>query len=103
MARFLVTYHGGEMPADDKSRQQAMAAFAKWVEQTGKALIDPGAPLGPAKTVSSTSVTDGPAGGRFGGYSVVEANDIDAAVNLVAKHPFLQRGGSLQVSPTVSP
>jgi hypothetical protein len=103
MARFLVTYHGGEMPADEQGRQEAMTAFAKWVEQTGKALIDPGAPLGPAKTVSSTSVTDGPAGGPFGGYSVIEASDLDAAVNLVANHPFVQRGGSLQVSPAVAP
>jgi hypothetical protein len=103
MTRFLVTYHGGEMPADDAGRKQAMAAFAKWVEQTGKALIDPGAPLGPAKTVSSTSVTDGPAAGPIGGYSLIETDDIDAAINLVAKHPFVERGGSLQVSPAVAP
>jgi hypothetical protein len=91
------------MPADDQGRQQAMAAFAKWVEQTGKALVDPGAPLGPAKTVSSTSVTDGPAGGPCGGYSVIEAGDINATVSLVAKHPFVERGASQQVSPAVAP
>jgi hypothetical protein len=73
------------------------------LEQTGKALVDPGAPLGSPKTVSSTSVTDGPAGGPFGGYSVIEADDIDAATKLVANHPFVGRGGSLQVSPAVAP
>jgi hypothetical protein len=103
MTRYVVTYHGGGMPTDDKGRQEAMAAFATWVQQTGKALIDPGAPLGPAKTVSSSSVKDGPASGPFGGYSVIEAEDIDAAVNLVAKHPFVERGGSLQISPSVAP
>jgi hypothetical protein len=103
MARFLVTYHGAGMPADENARQQAMAAFGKWVEQTGKALVDPGAPLGPAKTVSSGSVQDGPASGPFGGYSIIEAKDIDAAVELVRAHPFVGRGGSLQVSPAVAP
>jgi hypothetical protein len=39
----------------------------------------------------------------LGGYSLIEADDIDAAVNLVAKHPFVERGGSLQVSPAVAP
>jgi hypothetical protein len=91
------------MPEDEEGRRQAMAAFATWVEQTGKALIDPGAPLGPAKTVSSTSVTDGPAQGPFGGYSIIDANDINAAVELVRRHPFVGRGGSLQVSPAVAP
>jgi hypothetical protein len=103
MARFLVTYHGGGMPQDSDARQQAMAAFAKWVERTGDALIDPGAPLGPPKTVSAGSVKDGPASGPIGGYSVIEADDIDAAVDLVGEHPFVERGGSLQVSPGVAP
>jgi hypothetical protein len=80
-----------------------MAAFGAWVEKTGKALVDPGAPLGPAKTVSSTAVKDGAAGGPMGGYSLIEADDIDAAVDLVRGHPFVSRGGSLQVSPSVAP
>jgi hypothetical protein len=103
MARFLVTYHGGKMPADDTGREQAMAAFAQWVEQTGQALIDPGAPLGPAKTVTSAAVTDGPAAGTLDGYSIIDADNINTAVKLVAKHPFVERGGSLQVSPAVAP
>jgi hypothetical protein len=103
MARFLVTYHGGGMPEGDEARQQAMAAFSKWVEQTGKALVDPGAPLGPSKTVSSGTVTSGTASGPSGGYSIIEAGDIDAAVELVRDHPFVARGGSLQVTMAVSP
>jgi hypothetical protein len=103
MARFLVTYHGGSTPADDEGRRQMMAAFGTWVAQTGKALIDAGAPLGPARTVSSTAVEDGPAKGPVGGYSIIEADDVDAAVELVRGHPFIGRGGSLQVSPAVAP
>jgi hypothetical protein len=103
MTRFLVTYHGGGMPEDDAARQQAMTAFAQWVSQTGTALVDPGAPLGPAKTVSKASVTDGPASGPPGGYSVIEADDIEAAIELVQDHPFIARGGSLQVTAAVTP
>jgi hypothetical protein len=91
------------MPEGDDARRQAMEAFGQWVQQTGKALVDPGAPLGPARTVKKGSVTDGPASGPLGGYSVLEAADIDAAVRLVADHPFVGRGGELQVSPAVSP
>ena len=103
MARFLVTYHGGGMPADETARRQAMEAFGAWASRTGKALVDPGAPLGPAKTVSSGSVTEGPASGPPGGYSVIEADDIEAAVALVRDHPFVARGGALQVTAAIAP
>jgi hypothetical protein len=103
MARFLVTYHGAGTPEGDDARRQAMEAFGRWVQETGTALVDPGAPLGPSKTVTKGAVTDGLPTGPPGGYSVLEAADIDAAVKLVANHPFVGRGGALQVSPAVSP
>ena len=103
MPRFLVTYHGGGMPESEEERQQAMAAFGAWVGATGKALVDPGAPLGPSRTVSAGSVTDGRAAEPFNGYSVLEAADLDAAVDLVRSHPYVERGGSLQVSEAVTP
>jgi hypothetical protein len=103
MPSFLVTYHGGGMPADEEGRQAAMAAFGAWVGKTGEALTDPGAPLGPAKTVSPQGVHDGSAEGRVGGYSVLRADDMDAAVDLVRDHPFVSRGGSLQVTEAVAP
>jgi hypothetical protein len=91
------------MPEGDEARQQAMAAFAEWASRTGKALVDPGAPLGPSKTVSKGTVTEGPASGPSAGYSVLEADDIDAAVELVRSHPFVARGGSLQVTVAIAP
>jgi hypothetical protein len=41
-----------------------MAAFMAWASPAGEALVDPGAPLGPAGTVSAGSVSDGAADGR---------------------------------------
>jgi hypothetical protein len=103
MPSFLVTYHGGGMPADEEGRQQAMAAFGAWVGKMGDALTDPGAPLGPSRTVSSDGVREGDAEGRVGGYSVLRADDMDSAVDLVRDHPFVSRGGSLQVTEAVAP
>lgn len=91
------------MPEGDAARRQAMAAFAEWVETTGKSLVDPGAPLGAAKTVSTASVSDGTASGPPGGYSIIEADDLEKAVELVRDHPFIRRGGSLQVTAAITP
>ena len=102
MPKFLVTYHGTGEPAPGEA-QQAMAAFMAWAQSVGDALVDPGAPLGPAKTVSAAGVADGAADGPAGGYSILEAAHIDDAVKLVRDHPFIGRGGSLQVSTAVLP
>jgi len=102
MPKFLVTYHGAGTPAPEEA-QQAMAAFMAWASSAGEALVDPGAPLGAARTVGSASVTDGAADGPVSGYSILQADDLDSAVALVKDHPFISRGGSLQVSTAALP
>ncbi len=102
MPKFLVTYHGAGAPAPEEA-QQAMAAFMAWASSAGEALVDPGAPLGPAKTVSAGSVSDGATDGPVNGYSILQAADLDSAVDLVKNHPFVSRGGSLQVSTATLP
>ena len=103
MPTYLITYHGGGgPPASAEAREQMMAAFGAWVASVGEQMIDPGTPLGASKTVSSDGVSDRPAA-SIGGYSLIKADDLDAAVGLVKNHPFVSRGGSLQVSETVAP
>jgi hypothetical protein len=98
MARFLVTYHGSEMPHDPEIMAQAREAFMQWAAKTGHALPEPGEPTGASKVVSRDGTGDGPADGPFSGWSVVEAPDVGAAMQLLADHPFIGRGGILQVS-----
>jgi YCII-related domain len=103
MPTYLITYHGGPgMPTDPEAAQQMLAAFQAWVGEVGSAMRDPGAPLAAAKTVSADSETDGQAEAAIGGYTLVEAASLDEAAQLVRSHPFLARGGSLQVSESVS-
>jgi hypothetical protein len=103
MPTYLVTYHGGGGPPPSaEAREQMMAAFGAWAASVGDHMIDPGAPLRAAKTVSSEGVSDG-GPGDIGGYSLISADDLDAAVGLVKNHPFVGRGGSLQVSEAVAP
>ena len=104
MPTYLISYHGaGGPPSSPEARDQMMAAFQAWVASVGDHMIDPGAPLGPSKTVSPEGVSDGAPAGHIGGYSVIKADDLDAAVGLVKSHPFVSRGGSLQVSEAIAP
>ena len=79
MPTYLITYHGGGGPPPSaEAREQMMAAFGAWVTSVGDHMIDPGAPLGAAKTVSADGVSDGGRAG-IGGYSLISADDLDAA------------------------
>jgi len=103
MPTYLVTYHGGPgMPSDPAAAQQMITAFQAWVAEVGAAMRDPGAPLAEARTVSSDSESPGQQEASIGGYTILEAGDLDNAVRLVRSHPFLARGGLLQVSEAVS-
>ena len=44
-----------------------------------------------------------PASEPTAGYTVIEADDLDAAVGLVRSHPFITRGGTLQVLEALAP
>jgi hypothetical protein len=104
MPKYLITYHGGEgMPDSEEGRQEAMGAFMAWVQSTGDAMVDPGAPLGRSRTVSSNGAHSMPAPEPVAGYTVIQADDLDTAVGLVRSHPFVSRGGTLQVLESVAP
>jgi hypothetical protein len=98
-------------PAPDSPEYGAwFAEIGAWYEKwgaTGK-LADGGAQLqGPstAKTVRSTGVTDGPyieTKEVLGGYSVVEADSIDEAVEIGRTWPGVDRGWiTLEVRPVI--
>jgi len=101
MARFLVTYHASEMPHDPEAMAQAREAFMQWAAKTGPALADPGAPIAGTTTISEAGVSDGAADGPFQGWSVVEAPDAKAVADVLSDHPFIGRGGVLQINEPV--
>lgn len=97
MTRFLVTYHGSEMPHEPEAIAQARDAFIQWAGKTGAALIEPGDPIRTFRTIDRNGTHEGEAEGPFSGWSVVEAQDAEAALEILRDHPFVGRGGVLQI------
>ena len=65
-------------------------------------------PVGTATTVrvqnGETLLTDGPfmdAKEHLGGFMLVEANDLDAALAIAARIPAARKGGAIEVRPLV--
>ena len=95
MSRFLVTYHGSGMPDDPALMEQAKMAFGNWVAGAGDAIVDPGAPVQMVTQVASEGATDAV---QIGGYSIIRADSVDDARAVISSHPYVARGGTLQVN-----
>jgi hypothetical protein len=95
MTKYLVTYHGAQPPSDPAVLEQAKAAFGQWLQAVGSAVLDPGTPT---HLVTQVSKDDPAAAVEIGGYSIIQASSLDEVLNVLKSHPFVGRGGTLQVN-----
>ena len=101
MAQFMITYLGGNHPETPEEGQQHFAKYQAWLADLGTAAVSPMNPLkgtcvvGPDGTVND--------GGKTGmsGYTIVEAESMQAALDMSKACPFLDIDGSLEVSELV--
>ena len=79
-----------KMKADMKTQspeeqQKGMAEWERWMTTHKANLVDPGAPVGSAKRVTTSGVTD--AHNTIGGYMIVQAENADEAAKLFNDMP----------------
>lgn len=100
MPDFMFAFHGGKMPETPEEGAKAMAAWEAWYKDLGDAVVNPGNPVGMSKTVASTGVTDDGGANPLSGFTVVRADDIDAACKMAAGCPMVADGsGTAEVAP----
>jgi hypothetical protein len=106
MAKFLFVYRKGGNPWSQMSseeQQQQMQKWEKWIAEGMQKgwMLDPGDALtAEGRVVKEKVVTDGPfveAKEVVGGFSIVQADSIDAAVQLAKGCPGLLLGGTVEV------
>jgi hypothetical protein len=90
MATFVFSYR---MPAGFVlGRPESVAAWTAWFGDMGASVADTGKPV-----LESTALGDCGRSTRLGGYSLVTADDLDAALALAKGCPALQQGGGIEV------
>jgi hypothetical protein len=101
MARFLLAYHGGGMPESEEEQARVMAAWGAWFQSAGGAIADPGNPVSESRTIAADgSVSHGGGANPVSGYSLLEAESLDAAVAIAKGCPVLQGGATIEVAET---
>jgi hypothetical protein len=90
MPDFVLTYRH---PADYAPTPESGAAWMAWFDGMTGQLVDLGKPV-----IERASIGDPlPGATVLGGYSVVRADDLQAAVALATGCPLLNHGGTVEV------
>jgi hypothetical protein len=115
MSQFIYLYRTSDAARQEsmgtpERAQQNMQRWMAWLKELDAKghLKDHGQPLEPTGRVvrgKNKAITDGPyaeAKDLIGGFSIVEARDIDQAVELSRGCPGLDVGGVVEVRPVMS-
>lgn len=98
MPNYLLAYHGGSTPEGEEAQAASLEAWNDWMEAVGEQLLDGGNPVGASQTVSADGSVAETGGDRVSGYSIIEADDIDAAIEIARGCPIIADGGSIEVA-----
>ena len=100
MSKYLVLYRSSvpateQMAASDPDGAQAgMELWMNWAGRVGGAMADMGSPLGTVATLGpSGDSPSGPSSPPIGGFSILEAESVDAVKKLLDDHPHFHAPG----------
>jgi hypothetical protein len=90
MPTYLIT---NRIPPDFTASPQAFAAWTAWFEELGSHLEDRGNPAFTRTTLGNCGPDT-----TLGGYTLITAGNLDAAVALARSHPLMRFGGGVEIS-----
>jgi hypothetical protein len=98
MSKFIVSYLGGNIPSNPEESAKHFERYKEWLTSLGSSIVSAANPLKDTQTINPDgSITDGSTT-AMSGFTIIEADSIQIAVEMVKSCPFLELGGSLEVS-----
>ncbi len=99
MPNFVLAYHGKPNIETKEDGQKLMADWRAWMQGLGDAVVDPGKPVGMSKTIlTDGTVADNGGSNPLMGFTVIQADTIEAAIELAKPCPHVTCGGSIEVA-----
>ena len=100
MPDYMLAHHGGSMPESQAEIDREMAAWGAWMEKYHANMKDPGNPVGKSKTITKDGVEDHGGANPMAGYTIITADDMDAAVAIARECPSVN-SGSIEIAQIV--
>jgi hypothetical protein len=98
MSQYMLSYIGGEQPASPEAGAQHMAKYRAWLASLGNSAVSPANPLKGTSTVNPDGTVTIGSLTSMSGFTIIEADSMEAALAIARACPFLDVGGSLEVS-----
>jgi len=98
MAQYIMTYLGGDQQSSPEEGKQHFAKYKEWLVSLDDSAVSPANPLKDTRTVNSDGTVTQGGTTSMSGYTVIEVDSMEAALEFAKACPFLDIGGSLEVS-----
>jgi hypothetical protein len=98
MPQYVIVYLGGDQPSSPEEGKQHMSKYMDWLSSLGDSAVSPANPLKNTSTVNSDGTVTTGGTTSMSGYTVIKADSMEAALSIAKECPFLEIGGSLEVS-----
>ena len=98
MAQYIITYLGGDQPSSPEEGKQHFAKYKEWLDSLGDSAVSPANPLKDTNTVNSDGTATTGSTTSMSGFTIIDADSMVAALTIAKACPFLDIGGSLEVS-----
>lgn len=101
MPQYVIVYLGGDQPTSPEESQRHFSKYMDWLSSLGDSVVSPANPLKNTSTVKPDGTVAAGGATTMSGYTVIEADSMEAALSTAKACPFLDIGGSLEVSELV--
>lgn len=98
MAQYLISYLGGNPPATPEEGKAHYAKYQAWIRALGERAVSPMNPIKSTYTIRSDGSIEATSVTQMSGYTIIETNSIEDAIEVARRCPFLEIGGTLEVS-----
>lgn len=98
MPQYMMTYLGGNHPSSPEEGKQHFAKYKEWLSSLGDSVVSPANPLKKTSTVNSDGTVTTGGTTTMSGFTIIEADSMESALSIAKACPFLDIGGSLEVS-----
>ena len=98
MAQYIITYLGGNQPSTPEEGKQHFAKYKAWLSSLGDSAVSPANPFKNTSTINSDGTITTGSTTSMSGFTIIEADSMETALDISKACPFLDIGGTLEVS-----
>jgi hypothetical protein len=98
MTQYVFVYLGGNQPSSPEEANMHFTKYMEWLTSLGDSVVSPTIPLKDTHTVSPDGTIREGGSSAMSGFSIIKAESMQAALSIAQACPFLEIGGSLEVS-----